>query len=35
MRFLTGAADLDLALHGFGPKRAFPGFRSGLLPPNG
>ncbi len=35
MRFLTGVADLDLALHGFGPRRAFPEFRSDLQPPNG
>ncbi|HYL30207.1 MAG TPA: hypothetical protein VEU27_09820 [Gemmatimonadales bacterium] len=35
MRFLTAVADLDLALHGFGPRRAFPEFRSDLQPPNG
>lgn len=35
MRFLTAVADLDLALHGFGPRRAFPGFRADLQPPNG
>lgn len=35
MRFLTAVADLDLALHGFGPKRAFPEFRSDLQSPKG
>ena len=35
MRFLTAVADLDLALHGFGPRRAFPEFRSDPQPPNG
>lgn len=35
MRFLTAVADLDLTLHGFGPRRAFPEFRSDLQRPNG
>lgn len=34
MRFLAAAADVDLALHGFGPRRAFPAFRSDLQTPS-